>query len=122
MWSTRTDIRDTFPFTDKEACNVCGRGHDFTITVEQDYFVFYGLRLFPLKKRFVSSCAQCSRRQNIALTDTRGMPDARYLTIENKPYSLLKYYSGWLMLALLGAFIIWFYLYLTQEYKNPAHG
>jgi len=115
MWSVKTDIKAVSSFHDKEVCAVCKNSHEFVVNVEQEYAVVYGLRLFALKKKYVTICVQCKRRKAILLEDKNGQPDARYLTIARAQYSKFKYYTGWIGLAMLVALAAWFWMYMQAK-------
>lgn len=112
MWSVKTDIKNVSAFHDQEVCAVCKNSHDFTVEVEQEYMAVYGLRLFPLKKKYVTICLQCKRRKTISLNEKNGQPDPRYLKVERVEYSKFRYYTGWIMLAMLVALAAWLWIYM----------
>lgn len=107
MWKTGSDLKASLPFKDKKACPICSKSYDFTIEVRQEYFVLYGLRFFPLKKKFYRSCNSCQARRKIIPFDKNGRPDVTYTGLANPSYSTLKYYNGWLVLIILAVVMVY---------------
>lgn len=94
-WSTKIDIIGYYDNILAEECRICSKKSKPVYKVEQAYFKFYGLSLFPTKRTYYKTCGNCNTQLKAKSTDTNVHTVSQYFPKKVK----FKYIWGWLILS-----------------------
>lgn len=114
-WATKTDPVADLADTELSACKVCSASGHARYLVEQNYFLLYGLPLFPAQRVTSRICPFCSfksklRRGSSHLLDDHAGNKMAEINSAYPKKMKFKYIWGNLVLLIILGLIAWFVL------------
>lgn len=112
-WATKIDPLADITDPVSSTCKVCSASGQARYLVEQNYFLLYGLPLFPTKRVIFRICPSCSVKSKLRPGNSRVLDDyasnkIAELNTAYPPKMKFKYFWGAFVLAFIVSMIAWF--------------